>query len=106
MLKMSLMPRWSPDASVLRFTVYDSRTTSHSLWEVSADGTNLHPLLPGWNKPSSEWCGNWTPDGKYFLFQAERNGMTSLWAIREKGDLFRKPNREPVQLTAGPMSFF
>jgi Tol biopolymer transport system component/DNA-binding winged helix-turn-helix (wHTH) protein len=98
--------RWSPDGRILRFSVYDDGTGADSLWEVSADGTNLHPLLPGWSKPYSECCGDWTPDGKYFLFQAQRDGMTSIWAMREKGDLFRKPNRQPVQLTAGPMSFF
>jgi dipeptidyl aminopeptidase/acylaminoacyl peptidase len=32
--------------------------------------------------------------------------MTNLWAIREKGGLYSKPNREPVQLTTGPMSVY
>ena len=79
--------RWSPDASRLRFSVYDWKTSSSSLWEVSPDGTNLHPLLPGWNRLAEECCGNWTPDGKYFVFQSRREGMTNIWAIREKGRL-------------------
>ena len=29
----------------------------------------------------------------------------NIWAIREKSGLFEKASREPVQLTAGPMSF-
>ena len=97
--------RWSPDASLLRFTVYDSKTSSSSLWEVSSDGTNLHPLLPGWNRPAEECCGNWTPDGNYFVFQSQREGMTNIWAIREKGR-FGKPRSEPVQLTAGPTNVY
>jgi len=43
-------------------------TGSDSLWEMQADGTNPHPLLPGWNGPPQECCGNWTPDGKYSFF--------------------------------------
>ncbi len=84
----------------------DPGNNTWSLWEVSADGRNLHPLLRGWNSPPEECCGSWTRDGKYFLFQSLRNGPTNIWAMREKGNLFRKPNREPVQLTSGPMNFY
>ena len=63
-------PRWSPDGKVLRFTVEDSKTGGQSLWEVASDGTGLRPLLPGWSNPPSECCGNWTPDGNYFVFQS------------------------------------
>jgi eukaryotic-like serine/threonine-protein kinase len=96
-------PRWSPDGKVLRFTVTDPETSSQSLWEVAVDGTGLHPLLPDWSKPPAECCGNWTPDGNYFVFQSERVvGTNSLWAIREKNGFLRKPNSEPTQLTIGP----
>ncbi len=98
-------PRWSPDGSVLRFTQLDPQSTSQSLWEVSADGAHLHPLIGGWNSPAAECCGNWTPDGKYFVFQSTHNRRTDIWAVREKGGLLRKVSREPVQLTAGPMNF-
>jgi Tol biopolymer transport system component len=98
--------RWSPDASRLRFTVYDPKTSSKSLWEVSSDGTDLHPVLPGWNREADECCGNWTPDGKYFVFQSQHEGMTHIWAIRDKGSWFGKPGRDPVQLTTGPMNVY
>ena len=97
-------PRWSTDGTKLRFSIRDPETHLSSLWEVSADGNNLHPLLPGWNNPPAECCGNWTPDGKYFVFQSHREGMTNIWAIREQGGFFRKRNGEPVQLTGGPIS--
>jgi Tol biopolymer transport system component len=97
--------RWSPDGVRLRFTLAANPFTNlGSLWEVSADGTNLHPLLPGWNDPPAECCGSWTPDGKYFVFQSRRNGTAHLWALREKGSLFRRATSEPVQLTTGPMN--
>ena len=96
-------PRWSPDGIHLRFSV-QTQNNGTSLWEVGADGKNLHPLLSGWNNPPAECCGSWTPDGKYFLFQSQRGGSANIWTIREEGSLFRKVNHEPVQLTTGPTS--
>ena len=93
--------RWSHDGSVLRFTLLDLQTSSTSLWEVAGDGTRLRPLLAGWNNPAAECCGNWTPDGRYFVFQSGHNGKTDIWAIPEKGSHFQKTSPEPVQLTAG-----
>jgi len=101
-------PYWfsfSPDGRTLRYTL--SGLTSTSLWESSlADGSHPHQLLANWNAARDPADGNWTPDGHYFLFQAERNGRTDIWAIPEKEDLFHKPKHDPVQLTAGPMSFY
>jgi Tol biopolymer transport system component/predicted Ser/Thr protein kinase len=99
-------PRWAPDGSRLRFTLYDSKTNSNALWEVSANGTNAHALLPGWNNPVAECCGSWTPDGKYFVFQAKREGLTSIYAIRENGGFFQRHDAKPIQLTQGPMETF
>lgn len=99
-------PRWSPDGSRLRFTVRNGNlSSSNSLWEVSADGSNSHPLLPGWNEPADECCGNWTVDGRYFVFQSTRHGATSIWARRERAGLLRRGSQEPVQLTVGPMNY-
>ena len=98
--------RYSPDASRLRFTVNDPKTNSQSLWEVSADWSNFHPLLSGWNDPPAECCGNWTRDGKYFVFQATRAGRTGIYVIAERGRAFRKAGEEPLQLTAGPLNYY
>jgi Tol biopolymer transport system component/predicted Ser/Thr protein kinase len=92
-------PRWSPDGKVLRFTVEDLKTDAQALWEVATDGTGLHPLLPGWSSPPAECCGNWAPDGNYFVFQSDRKH--DLWAIREKSGFLSKHNSEPMQLTTG-----
>jgi serine/threonine protein kinase/WD40 repeat protein len=98
-------PRWSPDGSRLRFSAVTDNNR-RSLWEVSADGTNLHPWLSGWNNPPTECCGSWTPDGKYFLFTSRRSGVDNIWAVREETSLLRKVSKEPVQLTTGPTSTF
>jgi Tol biopolymer transport system component/predicted Ser/Thr protein kinase len=99
-------PRISPDGERIRFTAVDLPTGVRSLWEVSIDGKNPRPLLPGWNRPSAECCGNWTPDGKYFIFQSTRNGRTDIWALRDKASLFRPRDRKPVQLTTGPLNYW
>jgi Tol biopolymer transport system component len=96
--------RWSPDGKILRFTVDDPQTNNLALWQASADGSNLHPLLPGWNNPAHECCGNWTPDGRYFVFQAVREGTANVWALNEYGGLLRPTHHEPMQLTTGPMN--
>ncbi len=90
---------WSPDGGAIRFT-RDER-----LWEISSVGSNLHPLLPSWRATSVQCCGRWTPDGRFFLFQAR--GLSSqeneLWALDERRGFFRQPPADPVQLTTGPM---
>jgi serine/threonine protein kinase len=96
--------RWSPDGSILRFTVNDPKTNNRSIWQASADGQDLHPLLPGWSDAPNECCGKWTPDGKYFVFQARRDATADLWALSEHGGLLRAAHQDPVQLTTGPMN--
>ena len=101
---------WSPNGKVLRFTLEDSKNGLASLWEVSVDGSNLHPLFPDGNQLSSECCGQWSVDGRYFIFVSNRGeelkGIPSVWARREKGSLapWSKPS-PPVRLTAGPLGF-
>ena len=94
-------PAWSPDGAVIRFRVGGAFSGSGTLWQVSFNGSDPHPLLPAWHTPPIECCGTWTPDGKYFVFQSQSN----IWARAEKGNLFGKANSQPVQLTSGPMSF-
>jgi len=93
-------PRWSPDGSRLRYSVQDEKAGSSAIWEANVDGTGIHELLPGWMGAQAHCCGIWTPDGRYFVFEAEGN----IWALRD-GRAFRRGSSEPVQLTFGPMSF-
>jgi Tol biopolymer transport system component/DNA-binding winged helix-turn-helix (wHTH) protein len=98
--------RLSPDSTLLRFTVRDSGSGATSLWESSADGRNPHPLSLGWKTTPVRWgegesCGDWTPDGRYFVFRSVRDGVASLWAIREKRDWLHRSG-VPVQLYTSP----
>jgi eukaryotic-like serine/threonine-protein kinase len=93
-------PRWSPGGTHLRYSVRDTKTGVSALWEANADGTNAHPLLPGWKGAENPCCGIWTRDGRYYVFEATGN----IWALPERRFLQRRPS-EPVQLTFGPMLF-
>jgi serine/threonine protein kinase/Tol biopolymer transport system component len=96
--------RWSPDDRRIRFTVLTA--TTEELWEVRADGGNLHPLHFNWLGNPMERYGEWTPDGRYYIFNSNREGISNLWALEEKTDWWRRPRRDPVQLTAGPVSYY
>jgi eukaryotic-like serine/threonine-protein kinase len=95
-------PAWSPGGTKLRFTVIDDKTGANSLWEVSPQGANPHPLFPGWHNPPSECCGKWTADGKYFVFQSQGQ----IWALSEKGGFLRPSTGKPIQLTSSPLGLF
>ena len=96
--------RFSPDGRRLRFELADPSNSSSSIWEMARNGSGLRPLLPGWSKVPHECCGNWTPDGRYFLFQSFRNGRNSVWALAEKSS-WLGGKAQPVQLTNGPLDF-
>jgi Tol biopolymer transport system component len=114
---LAFLPAWSPDGTVVRFSLLSTATGQWSLWQVSVNGTGLHPLFPARHTPPNECCGKWTPDGKYFVFQRYHLGSIAgfgifagaskgnIWALAEKGNLFGKANAQPVQLTSGPMTF-
>ncbi len=104
--------RWSPDGKVLRMLVWNERATS--LWQVFADGTNLHAIDLFSGEPRSIVDMNWTPDGRYFLFTVGRGNRFSpfiplggdIWAIREAKSLFPRKADKPIQLTTSAMSFW
>jgi Tol biopolymer transport system component/DNA-binding winged helix-turn-helix (wHTH) protein len=96
--------RFSPDGRKLRFDLGDVAKSSSSIWEVARDGSGLRPLLPGWSSVPQECCGNWTPDGRYFLFQSFRDGRFSVWALAETSS-WLGGSPKPVQLTNGPLDF-
>jgi len=95
--------RWSPDGQRIRYTV---ATASHrTLWEVAADGSGAHAILP------ADWtiacCGAWTADGRYYVFEAERDRDYGLWALPEAGrwTWSGRRNPQPVKLTTNPMRY-
>ncbi len=93
---------WSPDGGHLRFGSHDR------LWEVSSSGANLHEVIPGWHLSSSQCCGSWTPDGRFFVFLDITRGPVAqpeIWALSERRGLIPRPPAPPVQLAAGPIGW-
>lgn len=101
------LPSFSPDGSRIRFSVQaqNNRANTNSLWEVRIDGSNLHQLLAGWHAPSSECCGRWTADGRYYVFESTAGHGNNIFAIAEATSIFRKTAKTPVQLTTGPIMY-
>jgi Tol biopolymer transport system component len=102
-------PRYSPDGKRVRFSVGDLALNTSTIWEVNSDGSGLREVLPEWNEVSSKCCGNWTPDGRYYILQATEIAMGSnsnLFAVAEPGGRFEKKRYElPTRLTEGSVSF-
>ncbi len=97
--------RFSPDGHRIRFSIIPLNTESNSIWEMAANGTNLHPLLPGWNPSPYQSSGNWSPDGDYYYFQAGRENSQAIWVMPERRSLFRRGAASPSRLTSGPVRF-
>src|SRR5215467_9608543 len=95
---------FSLDGARIRFSIATPENDSSALWEIRSDGSDLHPLFPGWHSPPVECCGVWTPDGRYYLV-ASGFPQSNVWAVREPAGLFRRHSSMPFQLTTGPLSF-
>jgi DNA-binding winged helix-turn-helix (wHTH) protein/Tol biopolymer transport system component len=100
-------PRWSPDGTKLNFTVRGSANSTLSLWEIGSDGSNPHQLTFGWKAPArkygeGECCGDWSPDGQYFVFRSSRDGVESVWLLKNKKAWFERSQKAPVLLYTSP----
>ncbi len=93
-------PELSPDGTKVRFTWWNLVNNDRSLWEVSSEGKGLRQLFPEWKTPSFNSDGNWTADGKYYLFHS--NGQ--IWALSERTGLLNREASKPVQLTYSPLT--
>ena len=103
--------RWAPPprADVLRFSLLSPKLGPRDLWEVSADGSGLHPFLRDWiagaAEPDGDDNGNWTSNGNYYLFRALRNRVSSVYAIRANRRFPRAFEGPPLQIYSTPLDF-
>ena len=104
-------PHFSPDGQRIRFTVSDAAQNTTSIWEIGQDGSNPHALLGNWPHASSACCGNWTADGRYYIFQASltlpntSTNMSALWALSDSAQGTSVDGPGIVRLTSGSISF-
>jgi len=95
--------RFSPDGRRIRFDITNPKTESNSLWEMDANGENIHRVFPDWT--SFHCCGNWSPDGNYYYFQAGRGDSQATWVMPERRSLFGRRAKGPTRLTSGPLHY-
>ena len=69
-----------------------------TIWRVAEKGGSPEPLVADWPNMRNECCGQWTPHGRYFVFQSQGQ----IWALPSSGGLLRR-GAKPVQLTSSPM---
>lgn len=96
-------PNVSRDGRRIVFGMSPGAGAARSLFESAADGTGLRTILKA-RENGRSCCARWTPDGKYLIYRAWRGGTSDLWALPIQERLFQ-PSREPVRLTAGPLSY-
>jgi Tol biopolymer transport system component len=97
--------RWlsvSPDGKRIRFTLLD--LVKQNLWEIRPDGTGMRQLLKEWKGAEYECCGEWTREGRYFVFLGIHHASYDIWALPTTGAPFTAES--PVQLTNGPLSYY
>ena len=96
-------PRWSPDGTRIRFSMYGFGEEP-AMWEVSAAGGEPHPLFKHEPMSNTACCGEWSPDGRFFAFLTEDLVNTSLWAVRDHASWWQSAH--PSLLAAGPVDYW
>jgi Tol biopolymer transport system component/DNA-binding winged helix-turn-helix (wHTH) protein len=97
--------RFSPDGRRIRFDLSYPRIDSSSIWEMDANGRDIHPLFPDWKESAYQCCGNWSHDGDYYYFEAGRGNAQAIWVMPERRSIFRRAAAAPWRLTSGPLRF-
>jgi Tol biopolymer transport system component/DNA-binding winged helix-turn-helix (wHTH) protein len=103
---------WSRDGKRLRFTVGNPHAATDEIWEITADGRDLHQPAD-LKSEAHEVGGAWAGQGRYFLFTAGLDSyvtravdtVSNIWAARSSRDWIRAGGKIPVELTHGPFSF-
>lgn len=96
-------PRWSPDGARIRFST-QHWTQDVGLWEINADGSSLHPLFAKEPWARIACCGDWTPDGRYYVFVVNEARRSSLWIARDRRNFWQ--SGKPGLLAEGPADFW
>ena len=94
---------FAPDGRELCVTVGTDFVHTR-LWDVSVDGQNAHPLRLDWPENANQYSGQWTPDGRHFLFSSDREGRGNVYeVVRPRWfELWSKP--AAVRITGNQIS--
>jgi dipeptidyl aminopeptidase/acylaminoacyl peptidase len=89
----------APDGQELTLSLSADEQHPSQLWRLKADGSSAHALPLGWPDHVKESAGQWTPDGKHFIFASDREGLTNVYELVAPPwyAFWKKP--APVRLT-------
>ncbi len=67
-------------------------------------------MLPGQHPAEQRCCGRWSPNGDFFVFltgslSPDAYPEGQIYALDERRRLFRRPPKDPIQLTSGPIEW-
>jgi eukaryotic-like serine/threonine-protein kinase len=75
-------PYFSPDSHRIRVSVTGSKIfASSQIWELNADGTHPHQIVLDWPEDVDQGNGQWTPDGKHFIFVSGQEGLDNIYEL-------------------------
>ena len=98
------VPSVSPEGHRIVFDIRaGAQYISVSIVESMADGSGLHAIV-NTSGSGQVCCAQWSPDGKYILFQRRHEGRRDLWLLPMKAGFLQR-TYQPIQLTNGPLSY-
>ena len=68
----------SPNGKQLAVTLASNPS---SIWIVGSDGKNPHALELDWPGDAAETQGQWSPDGRHFVFNSDREGRGNVYEV-------------------------
>ncbi len=74
------------------------------IWLLDSDGRHPHPLELNWPADAADTQGQWTPDGRRFLFNSDREGRGNVYELVKPRwfEFWKKP--EPIRLTGNQLN--
>ncbi len=95
-------PYFSPDSRLIAVSVAGLKGVK--IWELKSDGRSPHRLDLDWPEDADQSDGQWTPDGKHFIFLSHGGGQTNIYeVIRPPWFAFWKKS-SAVRLTEGQIN--
>ena len=91
----------SPDGTQLSVTLYSN---PFRIWLMGSDGKDPHPLDLDWPINGDEFDGQWTPDGRHFVFTSWREGRENVYELMKPRwfAFWKKP--DAIRLTGNQLN--
>jgi Tol biopolymer transport system component len=98
-------PCFSPDSRHIRVSVLGDKIVHWAkIWELNADGTDPHRLSMDWPENADQEIGQWTPDGKHFIFISYHEGLNNIYELVPPPRFEFWKRSTAVRLTAGQIN--